>query len=576
MDKKFLLVVAGALSIGLLTGYFVKDAFTTTAETAATHQHDEGTRYTCSMHPQINQPEPGSCPICGMALIPVPSNDGQGQDLNEVVLSPNAVALSQIETQIVGSPDSDQASIVLSGTLALNEDRHTVQTAEYDGRIEQLLISSEGQYVTKGQVLARVYSPVILELQQELLTAAKLKEQQPDWYQAVRNKLRLLKFSDEWIDALESDGKTQDTFDLVAENSGTITKLFVEEGAFVSRGGVIAEIADLSRLWVRLEGYEDQLYAFQKGQKVVVSVASFPSREFDAIVTFIDPVLNSQSRVTEIRAELSNNERILKPGMFVRGEVKVASTQNKTNLTVPSSAVLWTGERSVVYVQPSKEIPNFVLKTVVLGVKHDGYYEVVQGLESRDRVVVNGAFVIDASAQLKGQSSMMNNADEDTSMSLHLEEHNDGSQKQFTVADNSIMAALLPNYLRIKNALVNSDAVESAQWAKESLHLLKGETKEAPAQGMISHLERMLKALSEQSNLEDQRHEFIALSTHFIDWASQGLTADETLYVQFCPMANDNQGAQWLSTEEEIRNPYYGNAMLSCGSVVEVLSLPKR
>ena len=573
MDKKFLLVVAGALSIGLLTGYFVKDAFTTTSEPSATHQHEEGTRYTCSMHPQINQPEPGSCPICGMALIPVPSNDGQGQGLNEVVLSPNAVALSQIETQIVGSHDSDQTSIVLSGTLALNEDRHTVQTAEYDGRIEQLLISSEGQYVTKGQVLARVYSPVILELQQELLTAAKLKEQQPDWYQAVRNKLRLLKFSDEWIDALESDGKTQDTFDLVVENSGTITKLLVEEGAFVSRGRVIAEIADLSRLWVRLEGYEDQLYAFQKGQKVVVSVASFPSREFDAIVTFIDPVLNSQSRVTEIRAELSNSEGMLKPGMFVKGEVKVASTQNKTNLTVPSSAVLWTGERSVVYVQPSKEIPNFVLKTVVLGVKHDGYYEVVEGLEPRDRVVVNGAFVIDASAQLKGQTSMMNNANENASMSLHLEEHNDGSQKQFTAADNAIMTALLPNYLRIKNALVKSDAVESAQRAKESLHLLKGETKEAPAQGMSSQLERMLKTLSEQSDLENQRHEFIALSAHFIDWASQGLTSDETLYVQFCPMANDNQGAQWLSTEEEIRNPYYGDAMLSCGSVVKVLSI---
>ena len=90
---------------------------------------------------------------------------------------------------------------------------------------------------------------------------------------------------------------------------------------------------------------------------------------------------------------------------------------------------------------------------------------------------------------------------------------------------------------------------------------------------MISHVERMLKALSEQSDIEQQRHEFIALSAHFINWASQGLTADETLYVQFCPMANDNQGAKWLSTESEIRNPYYGEAMLSCGSIIEVLSL---
>lgn len=168
---------------------------------------------------------------------------------------------------------------------------------------------------------------------------------------------------------------------------------------------------------------------------------------------------------------------------------------------------------------------------------------------------------------------MMNSANKNASMSMHLEEHNDGSKIQYTAEDNAIMAALLPNYLRLKNALVDSDAVGSSQRAKESLQLLKSESKDAPAQEMFSHVERMLKTLSEQSDLAEQRHEFIALSSHFIDWASQGLTADETLYVQFCPMANDNQGAQWLSTEAEIRNPYYGDSMLSCGSVVEVLSL---
>jgi Cu(I)/Ag(I) efflux system membrane fusion protein len=290
-------------------------------------------------------------------------------------------------------------------------------------------------------------------------------------------------------------------------------------------------------------------------------------------VTFIDPVLNSQSRITEVRAELSNSEGILKPGMFVKGAVTVASTQKTESLTVPSSAVLWTGERSVVYIQPTKEAPNFVLKSVMFGEKHDGYYEVIEGLQPKDRVVVNGAFVIDASAQLKGQASMMNSETERTIMHMYSSETNKSSQVQFTEEDNVLMAAMLPNYLRLKNALVNSDPSESAQWAKESLQRLKSETKDAPAQGMISHVEQMLKALSEQSDIEKQRHEFIALSAHFIDWASQGLTADETLYVQFCPMANDNQGAKWLSTEEEIRNPYYGDAMLSCGSVVEVLSM---
>src|SRR6056300_487608 len=122
MDKKFLLVVAGALTIGLLTGYFVNGAFTTSSETADNHQHEEGTYYTCSMHPQINQPEPGSCPICGMALISAATTAATDDQSAVVALSASAQEMAQIQTVILGATTDAQSTEELSAEVQVHSD----------------------------------------------------------------------------------------------------------------------------------------------------------------------------------------------------------------------------------------------------------------------------------------------------------------------------------------------------------------------------------------------------------------------------------------------------------------------
>lgn len=570
----WLLVVLGALVVGLSLGSLINGGSPQPeAPSDEVHSHQEGERYTCSMHPQINQPEPGSCPICGMALIPAATDAATADQSAVVALSASAQELAQIQTVVLGSTTDAQSTQLLSGTVEINEDLKKLQTAQFDGRIERLLVTSDGQYIQKGQELAVVYSASVLEAQQELLTAAKLKAEQPKWYEAVRNKLRYMKFSDRFIDQVEANEQPQAYFSVYAESAATVLKVNVKEGDYVMAGKPLFELADLSSVWVTFDAYEQQLDRFELGQPMRISIEALKAEEFNATVTFIDPVLNSRSRVTRVRAELSNTKELLKPGMFVKGRIDVGSTRLEEALMVPSSAVLWTGERSVVYVQPDPTKPNYQLTSVQIGRRSDDHYEVLSGLKSGDRVVVNGAFVIDASAQLRGQPSMMNAQGGQPAPATHDHGNTQASSAAFSEVENRLIAELLPLYLSLKNALVASDVTAVGQSAAAALQNVRSVQGQGEVSAAIDPIVNGFQQISAAASIEFQREAFIALSEQLISWASQGQSAEETLYVQFCPMANNNQGAKWLSVEAEIRNPYYGDAMLSCGSVVEVLSL---
>lgn len=575
MNKKIsglVLLVMGALVIGLSLGYLLNEGSRKPeAQLEDAHTHQEGENYTCSMHPQVNQPEPGSCPICGMALIPAETSAAATEAPTVVALSDTAQALAQIQTVMLGTSTDAQNTQLLSGIVEVNEDLNKLQTAQFDGRIERLLVASEGQNIRKGQELAKVYSSTVLVAQQELLTAAKLKDQQPEWYEAVRNKLRYMKFSDTWIDQIEASEQPEPYFSVYAESAATVLKVNVKEGDYIMAGKPLFELADLSSVWVTFDAYEQQIDRFELGQPIRISVEALKAEQFDASVTFIDPVLNSRSRVTRVRAVIENKKELLKPGMFVKGRIDVGSTRLEEALMVPSSAVLWTGERSVVYVQPDPTKSNYQLTTVQIGRRSDDHYEVLSGLQLGDRVVVKGAFVIDASAQLRGQPSMMNAQGGQPTPATH--DHTHSSSAAFSEVENRLIAQVLPLYLALKNALVSSDVKAVGQSAAAALEKFRSAQGQNKVSAAIDPIVNGFQQISAAASIELQREAFIALSEQLISWASQGQSAKETLYVQFCPMANNNQGAKWLSVEAEIRNPYYGDAMLTCGSVVEVLSL---
>jgi Cu(I)/Ag(I) efflux system membrane fusion protein len=515
-----------------------------------THHHEQSVTYTCSMHPQITQDAPGSCPICGMALIEKDQNTS-GTDPSTLSFTEEALSLMNVETFTVGQSVGSSTSKKLSGRIQVDETTVFDQTAKYSGRVERLLVHSNGEMIRKGQKIAEIFSPEIYKAQKELLVAAGSKNSQPQYYQAVREKLRIMKFSDQWINALESRGEAQAYFDLVAEMDGTIIDLAVSEGDAVKKGQVLYRSADLSKVWAQLDGYENNLESVSVGQRVLLKSPNLSMFSSEGTISFIDQVINEKTRTYNIRVEVSNENKTLKPGMFIRATLEPT---NSRGLQLPASAVLWTGKRSLVYVQNASS--SFELREVEVGQEDSEFYTVLSGLSKGESVVVDGAFQIDASAQLRGLESMMSYQSED-----------EENTESFSVLDDSMMRALVAPYLKLKDELVRSDAKTSSALAKEMLVLLS-DKKYAFSR---TNLKAPLESLQKTEDIEVQRELFRLISNEMIQWASTTQSVSSKLYVQFCPMANNNKGAKWLSTEEQIRNPFYGDAMLTCGSVVEVI-----
>jgi Cu(I)/Ag(I) efflux system membrane fusion protein len=408
--KKNVLYIGLAVIGGLLAGYLI---FGNNSNESSYEEHDhnqemtESQMWTCSMDPQVMQPEPGSCPICGMDLIPAEAKTN-GLELNEFKLTKDAMALANIRTTKVGLVASGDNVLKLSGKIKENEKALETQASYFAGRIEKLFVNFEGEEVRSGQQLATIYSPELVSAQQELITAARLKESQPDLYRAVRNKLKLWKLSEEQIQQVEKSGQVRENFPIYANVSGTVTEIMVKAGDYVEQGSPLFKIANLNTVWAVFDAYENQVSLLKEGQKIDIVAKAYPDTKFDAKISFINPVLNSATRTIEVRAVLQNTRGQLKPGMFVSGAIGLRSKMKNEMLVIPESAVLWTGERSVVYVKTDPGNPTFTMREITLGDLINDGYVVLSGLEKGEEIVTNGTFTVDAAAQLKGKKSMMN------------------------------------------------------------------------------------------------------------------------------------------------------------------------
>jgi len=576
--NKNILYIAIAVIVGLLSGWLIfsnsgsdANANKDISDMSETHDHSgesENQMWTCSMHPQIMQPEAGDCPICGMDLIPAESG-ADGLAMNEIKMTENAMALANIQTTILGNGtmSEDDGMISLSGKIATNEENNAVQTSYFDGRIERLNINYEGQKVNRGQLLATIYAPNLVAAQQELLTTASLKESQPELYKAVRNKLKNWKLSDSQIDAVESSGNVRDNFPIYATVSGTVSEVMAREGDYVKQGQPIFKVSNLNTVWAEFDAYENQISDLKVGQRIKVVTNAYANKEFDATVSFIDPILNNATRTVTVRATLKNTDDLFKPGMFVTGKLKGEMKMNNEVISVPASAVMWTGERSLVYIKTNPNEPVFEMREVTIGNRNGENYAVTDGLQNGDEIVTNGTFTVDAAAQLQGKKSMMNQEKKEDAMMPMSEmemEFSENFQRQFKKA--------LTPYLQMKDALVASDVSQVSAFAKATSTSLKSADIKSLGSMEQSHIKKsieMLDAIATNDNLDNQRDHFVILNENMVPIAINVNGPDEMLYVQKCPMANNNKGAVWLSAEKDIKNPYYGDAMLTCGSVIE-------
>lgn len=402
------IILAAILGVGI--GYFVFsiNSHHNATATSDQHNHEETQMWTCSMHPEIMQPEPGDCPICGMDLTLVETSINHTAS-NQFRMTKNAMALANIQTLSIGNEATNQDGfITLSGKVEVNQETNTVQASYFEGRIERLHINFEGQKIKKGQLLALIYSSELVAAQQELITTFSLKESEPSLYKAVRNKLKLWKLSEKQIDAIEKRGQVQENVAIYATVSGVVAEVLQAEGDYVKRGQPILRVHNLDKVWASFDVYEDQISYFEKGQKVQVSTKAYPEKEFNATISFIDPILNSDTRTTKIRATLNNTQGIFKPGMFITGKVLQERSTTKKELYIPASAIMWTGKRSLVYVKEQSDEPLFEAREVTIGNRIDNTYQVLKGLHIGDEIVINGTFTVDAAAQLQGKKSMMN------------------------------------------------------------------------------------------------------------------------------------------------------------------------
>lgn len=412
--SSILVIIIGiaALTIGLFMGSF----FTSPGEKVGDHPANhsdapaEVTIWTCSMHPQIRQMKSGQCPICAMDLIPlIPEGDGNDKtNQHDIQMSASALALSDIKTVVVslGTPQGD---LQLLGKVQPDERKIADLTARFNGRIEGLYINYAGQRVKKGQPLATVFSPELMTSQKELLEAAKIKDTNPSFYQAARNRLKLLDFRDQQIDAIETAGRPLHRVDIYAPIAGTVISRHVARGEYIREGDTLFEIVNLDTVWILFEAYESDLLWIETGDPVHVTVDAFPDSPFSAPIQFIDPFLDKRTRISAIRVEVSNPDHKLKPGMFARGTVSSIRTNRTEEILIPQSAVLWTGKRSLVYVRlPDRSKTVFQYREVTLGPEAGAYIVIKEGLKEGEEIAVNGVFRIDSSAQLAGKASMMN------------------------------------------------------------------------------------------------------------------------------------------------------------------------
>lgn len=572
--------------------------------------------WTCSMHPQIQQPAPGKCPICGMDLIPLEQDDSGDDGPRTMSMSESSRALADIQTTLVRR-DLPVAQVRLVGELGYDETREKSLTARFPARIDTLYVNFTGIQVTRGEHMAEVYSPDLLTAQRELITAHK-SDPDSSITRVTREKLRLWDLQPDQIEAIVETGEVRDHIQLRAPIGGVVVSKNVNEGDYVNTGDTLFSIVDLSELWLYLDAYESDLTWLRYGQDVAFKVESFPGETFHGRIAFIEPEVTRETRTISVRVNVANSDRRLKPGMFARATVEarmaaggkvyapefagkwispmhpeivkdgpgscdvcgmalvpaeelgyVSAPDTSAPLIIPASAALRTGRRAVVYVEvPNRDRPTYEGREIVLGPRAGDFFIVETGLEDGERVVVNGAFKIDSALQIQAKPSMMNPKGGGPPPG---HDHSGGTiatgagrpSAAVDIPSNQIIALVEP-YLALQAALAGDD-LESATRSVKTLIDVAGHNGPLP-----ELLHRMLAA---ESLEEMRRPHFDTLSNALITAIradAGGL--DGKLLVMHCPMVYEDRGADWLQADEPLRNPYFGAMMLRCGEITEELS----
>jgi len=602
--------------------------------TAEAHDHSENAGsgeddiqfWTCSMHPQIQQEGPGQCPICGMELIPVYEDAGDSGELGakEIKLSAYARKLAEIQTSEVKRTPVE-ARIRMPGKITYDERKTGYITAWAPGRIDKLYVDFTGTVVNKGDPMAYIYSPELYSAQQELVEAGfayrkmrssgleSLRRTARETVDAARKKLELLGLTPEQVNNIERTKQADEHITVTAPSSGVVVHKNANEGIYVKTGEKLYTISDLSTVWGMMDAYESDIPWLSEGQEVVLTTDTYPGEGFSGKVEYIDPFLRENTRTAKVRVTVPNKDGRLKPGMLVHGVAKPGTnelkkvaenmgTEEEMPLVVPASAPLITGKRAVVYVADPEREGVYQGREIVLGPRAGDYYLVKSGLSEGEMVVTNGAFKIDSALQIQAKPSMMS-PEGGAAMSGHAGHGTMAKSPPESDMEGELLAkadtkegkdqmpadappefrkqleAVYKAYLSVQKSL-SGDDLERAKKAsgqvldavgKVDMGLVKGD---AHMKWMKQEeaIKKNAEELKDSDDLEEARVWFEGLSNAVLSVAETfGSPSDMELYKVHCPMAFDNKGADWLQSQKDVMNPYYGSKMYRCGEVVATM-----
>jgi Cu(I)/Ag(I) efflux system membrane fusion protein/cobalt-zinc-cadmium efflux system membrane fusion protein len=443
------LLVAAALAIALVGGYWAGSAnrVHSPAADGKPSATADASKYTCGMHPFIIQDGPGICPICNMELTPLkagtggqgggerqvkhwaspmdatyvrqePGKDYMGHDLVPVYADggEGGVAVDPVTMQSMGIRTANvevrdlQRSLRAVGLVTFDESSQYVINSKIEGWIERLHVNVEGQPVRKGQPLLEIYSPDLLAAQQEYLLALdsskrlasspfpEVAEGGQRLVEASRNRLRNWDISESQIEQLEQTRQVRKTLTLYSPYGGTVTMKKALQGMRVMAGEELLQIANLSRVWVNAEIYEQDLPWVKVGQHARVELSYGSGKVYEGTVDYIYPYLAGETRTAKARIIFANPGMELKPDMYAN--VQIATEAVKGALAIPGDAVLRSGQGAVVFV--ARGDGKFDPRPVTTGATgDDGFVQIRSGLAAGEQVVTSAQFMLDSESKLR-------------------------------------------------------------------------------------------------------------------------------------------------------------------------------
>jgi len=502
------IVIALVIAVGI--GWYVGRSslpMQMTSETAVEHSIKHlDSKYQCPMHPNIVKDKEGSCPICGMALIPVeqdkpatkkekkilywvapmdpnyrrdkPGKSPMGMDLEPVYSEGDegesldekgpVVKISAAVENNLGVRTARVESgklwrkIDTVGYVDLDESKVSHIHLRVDGWIEKLAIDSAGDRVKKGQRLFDLYSPKLVNAMEEYLQALRSNNQR--LITASREKLTSLGVSKKQIDQLKKTRKVSQTISVYAPQDGIVSMLMVREGMYVQPKSEVMSLADLSSVWVMAEVFESQSAWVEIEQPADVELSFIPGRTWEGKVDYIYPSLDTKNRTLKVRLRFANPDEILKPNMYANVAIYGGAKENV--LSVPREALLRSGgtERLII----AKGNGRFAQRRVVAGMESGDFVEIKSGVSAGEKVVTSSQFLIDSEASLKASLARMTNPAADEDKNIPEEKMADmlTSEKTIEIKGTGVVTRLMIDHAMLT---IRHDPVEALGWPQMTM-----------------------------------------------------------------------------------------------------------